>query len=248
MNTCKGIALIFMFSLAVSFSVTAESAFAQTLTKPSVPEFSVKYVDHSYDKPATYTTDPYTGRQVQNGGGHVDNKTIDITIKNQQFTKKIGDVTLYYTVQYKGHFAQDWQTLQIGGYHPINFLLLETSTPQSDSQYTVISIRPDFSENAQVDYRVQALIAHNGSMLVHEHPLALDDPGYWEPALVTDVTSDWSSTQTVTISNPQNPSSPTVPELPNTIVVLVFVSAMLLAAVAVCLIRKKPSNPLPRTF
>jgi hypothetical protein len=33
-------------------------------SKPSVPEFTVKLVDNSYDVPPTQTTDPYTGTKT----------------------------------------------------------------------------------------------------------------------------------------------------------------------------------------
>lgn len=34
-----------------------------SISKPSVPEFTVKYVDNSYDVPPTYGIDQYTGEK-----------------------------------------------------------------------------------------------------------------------------------------------------------------------------------------
>jgi len=52
---------------------------------PAVPEFTVELVDSSYDVPTTYSTDPYTGKQVTHEGYHVAKRTIEVRIKNQPF-------------------------------------------------------------------------------------------------------------------------------------------------------------------
>ena len=78
--------LLVVLILTVSSLIMAKPACAST-PKPSVPEFTLKYVDHSYDVPPTYSTDPYTGKTVMTQAGyHVENKSIEVTIKNQPFT------------------------------------------------------------------------------------------------------------------------------------------------------------------
>ncbi len=42
-----------------------ESAFAQLIPTPSIPEFTLKYIDYSYDVPPTYKIDEYTGERWQ---------------------------------------------------------------------------------------------------------------------------------------------------------------------------------------
>ena len=44
--------------------LTVKPVNAQSIPKPSVPEFTLQIADHSYDVPAktTSTTDPYTGK------------------------------------------------------------------------------------------------------------------------------------------------------------------------------------------
>lgn len=37
---------------------------ASAASTPSVPQFTVKQVDRSYDVPATYDIDPYTGKTL----------------------------------------------------------------------------------------------------------------------------------------------------------------------------------------
>jgi hypothetical protein len=79
--------------------------YAQTL--PSVPEFTLKFEAQPYDLPPTYGIDSYTGKNVTIAeGGHVENKSIVVTIKNQPSS---GD--LYYNVRYKGHFEESWTEL-----------------------------------------------------------------------------------------------------------------------------------------
>lgn len=67
----KSVALLFSFLLALSALIMVMPAFAQTpapssvsITTPSVPEFSVKFVNTSYEVPTSYSIDPYTGQNV----------------------------------------------------------------------------------------------------------------------------------------------------------------------------------------
>ncbi|MCJ7763000.1 hypothetical protein MUP38_06065, partial [Candidatus Bathyarchaeota archaeon] len=72
----KRVALLFIVILTVSSLKVGNFALA-SITKPSVPEFTVKLADHSYDVPpsTTATTDPYTGKQTvtTQPGYHVEN-------------------------------------------------------------------------------------------------------------------------------------------------------------------------------
>jgi hypothetical protein len=53
--------LIVMSSLTI---LMVKPANAQTIPKPSVPEFTAKFVDHSYIVSASTTVDPYTGKEI----------------------------------------------------------------------------------------------------------------------------------------------------------------------------------------
>jgi hypothetical protein len=66
--------LLFFTVLTVSSLVMVETAFAQSIPKPSVPEFTLVLVDSSYDVPTTYSIDPYTGDNVTHNGYHVEDK------------------------------------------------------------------------------------------------------------------------------------------------------------------------------
>jgi hypothetical protein len=78
----KDFAMLFIFALSAS-SLTAVVA-AQT-SNP-VPEFTLRYVDNSYNVPPTTTStiDPYTGEVTTTTipAYHVKNKTVEVMIKN----------------------------------------------------------------------------------------------------------------------------------------------------------------------
>jgi hypothetical protein len=83
--------------------LTVKPANAQTIPKPSVPEFTVKFVPN-YN--TIITTDPYTGTNtttIQNLS------TIQVSINSQQYTYTNGSSFYqYYSIRFKGHFEQSW--------------------------------------------------------------------------------------------------------------------------------------------
>ena len=97
--------LLLVAVLAVSSLIMVSSAFAESST-PSVPEFTLKYADYSYDVPpkTTTSTDPYTNETITTTipGRHVENKTIEATINNN-----IG--ASYYNFRYKGRYEDEWR-------------------------------------------------------------------------------------------------------------------------------------------
>lgn len=74
--------LILIVVIASLSLIMIKPASAQTVPKPSVPEFTAKYVDRSYTVPASTTIDPYTGQNVTNPSYYVENRTLEIAIKN----------------------------------------------------------------------------------------------------------------------------------------------------------------------
>jgi len=79
----------------------------QAVSKPSVPQFTVKFVDNSYDVPPSTTTtvNPYTGEKntITTPGYHVTNRTIEVKVPNQSFTQYRDEVGIYviYTIMFK---------------------------------------------------------------------------------------------------------------------------------------------------
>ena len=220
-------AMVCGFALAGSthFCTVQATTDVSDIPKPSVPEFTVELVDSSYDVPTTYSIDPYTGENVTHGGYHVENKSIEVRIKNQPFTPMLvqeGTSTwtayLHYNVRFKGHYTEYW----INAYKP------STDYPkQSDSTYTVLTYAPRdeniyvlggittiFPPGVQIDFQVQALIGGVHRVFISN----LTNPtGPWDlsPWFFTGEESRWSNTQTITISESQTPtSSPVITPTP----------------------------------
>jgi len=209
-KTCT---LFIILILATSSMLLVESVTA-SVPAPAIPEFNVELVVHFYDVPqtSTITVDQYTGKEktINCPGYRVDNKTIEITIKNQPFTPTTNEhgteFNLYYNVNIKGHFGDNWQTYC-------------QTTPQSSSQYTVISGPAAYPEDSQLDFQVEAIVGHLYDALAGRPILPL-----WQ--LATDATSGWSNTKTLTIGEathivtitptpaPTIMSTPTVTEMP----------------------------------
>ena len=184
----KDISLLLVVFLVVSNLIIIESASAQIMHKPSVPEFTLKLIDNSYDVAPTTKVNPYTGKTETSRGYHVKcDPEIDIIIKNQPFTD------LYYQVQTKGHFSQDWRT--IGGWRMVAGDNLENQYNQYQrqnysDQYTIL--RYDYNGNlpseGQIDIRVQALIGY---------PVYIQYGSY----SFNGTASDWSNIQTIDMAN-----------------------------------------------
>jgi hypothetical protein len=192
-------------------SPSEEPTETTSLPKPSVPEFTLTYVDLSYDVPPTYGIDQYTGETIiTEGGYHVDNRSIQFTIKNQPFTPYTDangtQIGLYYNFRVKGAYATEWSryypfaengitTRRYGGIFGGNSTESPADFAQSNAQYTTISIAIgtllyDVPTEATLEFQVQALI------------------GYMEPTdymlaghvyVFKGETSGWSETQTITI-------------------------------------------------
>jgi hypothetical protein len=164
----------------------------------SVPEFTLKLVAYPYDVPPTYGIDPYTGKNVTiQEGFHVENKSIDITIKSQPVAS---NYYLFYNVRYKGHFGESWTELYSYSQYSSGSLI-----PQSSSEYTVLSIPAvyPFINGAEVDFQVEAQLWHYIEVWISDHPMApppINEIGHYEQRFTLDETSGWSNTQTMTFA------------------------------------------------
>jgi hypothetical protein len=264
------LSLLFIIILAVSNLIIVESAFAQSITKPSVPELTLKLVDNSYSVPATVTIDPFTGANVTQPSHRVDNKTIEVIIKNQPFNPILiqegtsnWTTAFYYNVHFKGHYSGDWIPIYFYGdpfptpsnsdYTTIEYPL-ELTSPNASSYFLKVyreydgsysSIPTEIPSNAQIDFQVQAMIGnfHRGYNATATDPLQMFS------LVFEGQTSDWN-TQTITIpatSSSTSPSpnptpTPTVPELP--VLVILPLSAAISLISTKLLRRKQPSKSL----
>jgi hypothetical protein len=181
----KGSTFLLITILSVSSMVMVGCAFAQSIPKPSVPDFTVKFVDF-YDVPPTYEVNPNTGETtITQEGFRSDMYHIVVTIKNQPFTPYTNDdgniIRMSYRIDYKFDVDQYWSYL--GG--PF----------ASDSEYTVSTYicgrqagEPKLRKlhpGDKLNFKVQAAVGTS--------ELSLFDNNYVSEK------SGWSEIQTLTI-------------------------------------------------
>ncbi len=248
--------MIVLVILIITFSslIVAKSAFAQSISKPSVPVFTVKYVDYSYDMPTTYGIDQSTGKNVTiQAGYHIDNKTMEFAIKNQSFTSyndsNGSSIGLYYNFRAKMSsengwvfhpFAQTglgtWQSTYTNSKY---YQSVSQNYPASNAENSTVTIGLDLfnlqnvSTGDQLDFQVQALIGHIDTI----NSGSLAGMGYYS---FTGNSSDWSNTQIITIGSEKKSTSasasasptltPSVPEFPSTILALGLVTVILIGS------------------
>ncbi|MGD6807983.1 MAG: hypothetical protein ACQCN4_13620 [Candidatus Bathyarchaeia archaeon] len=205
--------------MALTSSIVIEPSFASpSIPKPSVPQFTVKLVDSSYDIPATTAVDPYTGKTVTQAGSHIESRTIKLYIKRESIEPFIVETStgnwtagLQYNIRWKGHFQQDWHEIYTatngyaGGEIEGEYLVVsyegKYSSDGLDLYYQGLIAR--FPPEGQVDFQVEAMVGY-----VSRDPLAIG----W---VFNGETSGWGDTQTLTITEtaptlfPSASSSPT---------------------------------------
>jgi hypothetical protein len=212
--------LLIVVLIALSLIAVMPKSAVASITKPSVPEFTVHIVAYPYDVPTTHSIDPFTGQDITHQGYHVENKSIEVRIKNQPFTpyeiQENGDnwtTNFFYNIRIRGHFSEDW----------IELYRADDGYPHqwSDSDYTVISYLLGEGDadtvlgtkmirlpaGGQVDFQVKAMTGYVSRKWVGNYgPFSV-------PYVFTGETSGWSNTQTLTIpasgSSSSSSSSPT---------------------------------------
>jgi hypothetical protein len=179
------------------------------IPKPSVPDFTLKVVAHPYDVPPKYETNPYTGKsEMTEAGYHVENKSIEVTIRNQPFTSTSDEngnyANLYYAVRFKGSYVDKWK------YYPHDMdsnYSTATSTPfnASESEYTTITVGlstyllNNVPAGGEVDFQVEAFIGYEKRVDF----FFLGDEGHYYYTFTAFERSGWSETQTITIPEGQ---------------------------------------------
>jgi hypothetical protein len=209
--------LLLITVLTVSSLVMVGSVFAQSTTRPSMPEFTLRYVDYSYDIPPVYGVDEYTGETViERHGEHVDKRTVEIKITNQPFTPYTDEedhaINVYYNVQYKGQYGEDWYTLYGDNVH---FKIQDYNSQYTIINYTYAINRHELPQSGKMDFRVQASIGYESAS--RNPSTGWMDPYYWYNIVGKE--SNWSDIQTISIpdgavSKPQSSSSPATTPTP----------------------------------
>jgi hypothetical protein len=182
--------------LVLSSLVMVNAVSAQSIPKPPVPEFTVKYVAHPYDVPTTYSTDPYTGETITHEGYHVENKSIEVWITNQAFTPytdKEGDlIRLYYDVRVKGHFGDSWASIFHGSSESEEYTIEYYIVGESAAD----DMMRNLSAGDQLDFQVEAKIGKYSQFIDNRQE---NRSSSMYVSVFTGETSGWSETQTVTI-------------------------------------------------
>jgi hypothetical protein len=177
-----------------------ESAFAL-----SIPEFTVRYTDFSYDVPASTSIDPFTGKNVTNPAQHIENQTIQISIKNQTISSSD---FLYYEIRMKGHFSQEWTNISFIQANPHSEYTTLTYALTGNNASGNFDSRLEISPGGTADFQVQAQIWH---YVLSDTPNSQFGGGW---LFRMSYHSDWSNTQTITIpasssSTPDQTTQPT---------------------------------------
>lgn len=209
-NITKKVTLILILLLVASSLTCVFTVSGQSL-KPVVTEFSLQYVDNSYDVPASYkyTKDLYTGETITTTipGYRVDNKSIVATIKNPSGVDA-------YNFRWKPHNESQWY------YQPFDTEVDQTPPLSasgaggppayaSDYEYTVISvISLNHLSMTSVDVQVQALYGEYRAE--HNTPIQIFDGDYYD-YYFNGQASYWSNTQTITIGDDSAAQNTTAP-------------------------------------
>ena len=228
----KNFALILTLIIAISCLtlLVVKPVNAQSITTPSVPEFTIQPVGPSFDIPPTYTFNSSTGLFDANDGYHIQYSTVNIIIKNQPFANQSDGNNFYYNVRIKPHNYPDSYWLELFSAGNEGFPI------QTSSNYTIIPLPVEGSQvfgttipnGETTDIQVEAMIGHigrNNTMTPYPYPYVFFGQ-----------TSGWSNTQTVTLP-PKIPftatttSTPSVPELTWLVIVPLLLSVFSIAVI-----------------
>jgi hypothetical protein len=227
--------LIFLFGMQV-VKVTEANPFAYSPPKPAIPEFTLKYADNSYNV----------------AGNFVQNKSIEVTIKNEPSV-----YVICYNVKSKSHLSENWTSYEY--YNNSSYLTPQLFIPNRllawNSTMTILDFGFEgnngsdtynlmlgkVNDGDQIDFQVQAYIGNWFPGKVVNATASID---YY--LLNIDAIGDWSPTQTVIITASSVTPSPTpaVPEFPEAIMSVTFLVAVALVMVFVFKRRKleKPTG------
>jgi hypothetical protein len=213
MGNIQSFSLPLIVLLAASNMIIAESASAQQIPNPSIPEFTVKL-----------------------DGGYV-----VVSIENQQFNSSYDK--LYYNVRISPHSQNSWTELypiyaddSNPGYPPQSDALYTEISIAVDEEGALNSDRI-IPAGAQTDIQVEALAGHMSRVY---NPNATN-PAFVAPWTFVNQSSGWSGNQTINIPAPMSTAKSAPPNAIGSPIstliteIVVAVVAVLAVAVAVLL-------------
>jgi|SRR5665647_770431 len=204
-------AILLIFIATVSSASTAQPM-------PSIPQFTVQFIDESYTIQANTTIDPSTGKTVTNPSQYINNKTIQISIKYESKAVAFQQ----YDIRLKNHNAQEWTNISSIRADPqAEYAVLTFAIAGNNATGNFTNHIDTVTAGDKVDFQVldelwiQRISGEEG------------DYFHWQRDYVLYKESDWSPTQTVTIIESSVPEF----SVPLTITVLIMVTVALAAVV-----------------
>jgi hypothetical protein len=227
----KAVSIALILILTASSVLWVESSSAQAIPKPSVPEFTIQYIDNSRYVPATYSTDQYTGKTVIAEKGYYEqNKSVVLKIKNQPFSQiDEHHIFLIYQIQCKGRYSDYWRSFNESASSNPQYVWTNNQTyvTYPNELYTITRIGfsgnndtsrnmcdiliDDISNGGEFEVKMQGMIGYTTRVYHYENYV----PGVpcYDPTdpiphedVFTGETSEWSETQTVTINDSSVPN------------------------------------------
>lgn len=147
----KAFALLLVLIIAMSILTVAKAQNDPSIPIPAIPQFTLKITEHSLDIPSSLSTDPYTGENITHPAEHYEWKTIDIAIKKQSHS-----YDLYFSVEMRGHFSQDWLPLGYVQQYDDNLETDLSYIPRNQTYPPNSSGILDVPLGVQLDFRVKA--------------------------------------------------------------------------------------------
>lgn len=255
-NTSKGYALLLTIIITMSCLTVLfiNPADAQTIPKPSAPELTVAFVNHSYDVPptSTTTTNAYTGEEIvtTKDGYHIQNDSFVLSLRGKPISENIivdgSGVRLFFIIQSKGRYSDNWENLTyVGdGYLPLIYTnddgyaqKVMQLAGNNGTSYTGEGGYNDYEYDGfvgaqyggQVQFRAMSVIGYIVTVQDEINPFNVRHP--YHEVLVTLQSSDWSNTQTIDV--PANTSTSFIASIDSQLLNQPWTNFALIIAVAV---------------
>lgn len=190
MNKLLALTLIALLASSTLIIIVADTVTASSLP---VPQFTVRYIDDSYDVNTPLSIDPFTGESIPATSYHVDHSYIQVSFENNKLPAIPADShsEYYYNIRYKGQYTNNWieprsasdEYYRTSYFKTVNFSLGDISS----------SAGTQLPAGTKIDFQVQLMYGGIG--------MNFSDAWGFGPLYFAGETSEWSNTQTVTLGN-----------------------------------------------
>jgi hypothetical protein len=191
------IIVVLIIAISAVMSLSQSVTFAQSTTKASAPQFTIQVISGS---------------------------SLQLVIENQDFISSSSVNAIMYYYKVKDHYGDQWM-IDRNGQLQSDSKTTVIALPSYPSQYLFGHPSHPLSNISVLDFQLQAETGFYLEKYVQgQMPGALlETDGYWETTFNKSETSDWSSTQTVNLSE-----YTTIPEFPSwTILPLLIVATLI---------------------